>query len=233
MTETLLLPESDVLSPEATDESLIQAARQLNASYNGHLKRSIEDFWRLGQTLSRLFQRRHLEGRWADILSDIGINVTTDNHARRLFQATTLDGLSEFKNKTQALRFFGILSTPAPNQPRGSTPGVKGREKPESPPDRSAKLPTSTPTTKAAPAADKEADNNAEAGDDSDLPTAGHRPTTSPAPDDSLKVLAMVATRLEMLVSDRITVTADHLAQIDRAMAALDRLRAKGVAHAA
>ncbi len=119
MTETLLLPESNVENADqttvASDESLIHAAKELNASYNVHLKRSIEDFWKLGETLSHLHQRRHLQGRWADVLKQIGINLTTDNHARRLYRDSTIEGLAEFKNKTQALRSFGILSTPTPS----------------------------------------------------------------------------------------------------------------------
>lgn len=227
--------ENDALTPEATDEALIDAAKALNEAVRGHLRRSVEDFWRMGEALSHLFRRRHLQGRWADILAEIGISTTTDNHARRLYQSTTLDGLAEFRNKTAALRALGILSKPAPKPSQVSTPEVEGGEEPESPPDHSVQPRTSAPTKKVAPSVDDEAENKCEVGDDSNPPTAGHQPATAPAPsqEDSLRILAMVAARLEDLARTGIDPTPDHLAQFDRAMEALDRLRGKEVADAA
>ncbi len=221
------------ISAEATDEALIDAAKTLNEAVRGHLRRSVEDFWRMGEALSHVFRRRHLQGRWADILAEIGISTTTDNHARRLYQSTTLDGLAEYKNKTAALRALGILSTPSPKTSPGSTPGGEVWGEPELALDHSVKLLGSAARTKTTKVADDEADNDIEEGDERNTPTAAHRPTTAPAPDDSLEVLTKLAARLEFLVSDGIAVTPDHLAQIDRAIRALGLLRRKGVADVA
>ena len=252
MTETLLLPESVVLTPEATDESLIDAARELNASYKGHLKRSIEDFWKLGETLSHLFQRRHLQGRWADVLKRVGINVTTDNHARRLYRATTLDGLSEYKNQTEALRSLGILSTPKPSWkvPIGSSPEVSDDESEEYTGSPGGEQITAEPDA----GADKDRLAKAERSEGrinqskkrrsvetAQIPTDRDNDQTPPTieqpvahkADDSLEVLAKIAARLEYLAADVIDVTPDHLAQIDRLLVAIDLIRSKGVVDAA
>ena len=256
MNKTLLMSEADienaVLNPEATDESLIDAARELNASYKGHLKRSIEDFWRLGETLSHLFQRRHLQGRWADVLERVGINVTTDNQARRMYQATTLDGLSEFKNQTQALRSFGILSTPTPS---GKVRDVSSPEvshgkselhtescdrgqistNPEEETGRVIAARVERPESRINPSkkrrAVEPAQVPAEMDDDQTPPIA--RQANVQGTDDSLEVLAKIAARLEYLAADVIDVTPDHLAQIDRLLVAIDLIRSKGGAHVA
>jgi hypothetical protein len=255
MTKTLLLPESDVenaaLTPEATDEALILAAKELNASYNGHLRRSIEDFWKLGGTLSHLYQRRHLQGRWADILKQVGINITTDNHARRLHKATTVDGLAKFKNKTQALRFFGILSTPRPSveMPIVSSPEASDDESGEytgSPGEkqisvnyeeagRTFRTIGERPESRTTPSNKRRAVEPAHVTAEMDYdqtPPIASQPTVQDA-DDSLEVLAKIAARLEYLAADRIDITTDHLAQIDRAMHSLASLRAKEVVDAA
>jgi hypothetical protein len=256
MSDTLILSESEVenvnTTQEVSDEALIDAAKALNASYNGHLRRSVEDFWRLGEKLSSLFQRRHLKGRWADILSEIGINATTDNQARRLFRDTTIDRLSEFKNKTAALRAFGILSTPTPLvevrsvvSPLASTDKpvaitiLPGREEDADGPDEdnfqpAVTIPNDRPDRKIATAKKRLViESREQAEDDQDT---GSRPpisetTSTLSPSDTLEVLAKIAARLEYLAADEIDVTLDHLAQIDRAIQALELLRGKGDAH--
>ena len=251
MTETLLLPESVVLTPEATDESLIDAARGLNASYNGHMKRSMEDFWRMGEALYQLFQRRHLHVRWADVLKQVGINVTTDNHARRLSQATTLDGLSKFKNKTQALRFFGILSTPptSAKMPNVASPGASNEESEEytgSPGGeqisvgleeggRARATTAERPESRVMPSNKRQVVENAHeyaVREDDQIPPTASRANVQ-GTDDSLEVLAKIAARLEYLAADLGEVTPDHIAQIDRMLVAIDLIRSKGGAHVA
>ena len=251
MTETLLLPESVVLTPEATDESLIDAARWLNVSYNGHMKRLMEDFWRISEALYQLFQRRHLHVRWADVLKQVGINVTTDNHARRLSQATTLDGLSKFKNKTQALRFFGILSTPptSAKTPDVASPGASNEESEEytgSPGGeqisvgleeggRDRATTAERPESRVVPSNTRQAVENANVPveiDDDETPPIASQPTAQKTV-DSLECLAMVAAQMEYLAADLKQVTPDHLAQIDRLLVAIDLIRSKGVVDAA
>ena len=243
--------ENAVLIAAATDESLIQSAKDLNASYNRHLKRSIEDFWRMGETLSHLFQRRHLQGRWADILAEIEINTTTDNHARRLFQATTIDGLSEFKNKTHALRTFGILSTPMPKEKTPVVfPSQSHDDKPRQSIESMSRVQISAEPVGAVDGDWLARDERPEArvvpskvrrsaepvnvpatmGADQTPPIDGH-PTTREG-DDSLEVLAKLASRLEYLAGDVIGITPDHLAQIDRMLLAIDLIRSKGVVDA-
>lgn len=236
MPETLMMTEADIettaLAHEASDEALIDAAKSFNESIQGHLQRSVEDFWRMGRALSYLYQRRHLKGRWADILDEIGISTTTDNHARRLYRDTTLESLAEYKNKTAALRALGILSTSVPKPSPGSTPTPEDQEENGFGADTSVKLPKAAITSKTALVTNHEADNQVE-DDDRTTPIADHHTKAAPAKNNSLEVLATIAARLELLVAEESAVTIDHLAQIDRAMAALDRLREKGVADAA
>ena len=255
MTVTLPLPksavESSALTLEATDESLIDTARELNASYKGHLRRSIEDFWRLGQTLSHLFQRRHLQGRWADILAEIGINITTDNQARRLYRDSTIEGLAEFKNKTAALRALGILSTPTPSAKvrgissldvspeSGEYTGSPGGEQITAEPDggadrdrlaraeRSEGRITKSKQRRSVETAQGPADSKA----GQSPPIAGQANVQGTA--DPLERLAIVAAQMEYLAADLNQVTPDHLAQIDRLLVAIDLIRSKGVVDAA
>ena len=252
MIETLLLPESVILMPESTDESLIDAARELNASYKGHLRRSIEDFWKLGKTLSELFQRRHLKGRWADILDEIGINITTDNQARRLFRDSTIEGLAEFKNRTAALRALGILSTPTPSakvrgissldvspDQSGEYKGSPGREQITAEPDagadkdRLAKAERSEGRINQSKKRRSVETPQVPTDRDNDQTPQAIEQSVAQKADDSLEVLAKIAARLEYLAADVIEVTPDHLAQIDRLLVAIDLIRSKGVVDAA
>jgi hypothetical protein len=229
--------ENNSLTQEASDESLITAAKSLNASYNGHLRRSIEDFWKLGQTLCHLYQRRHLKGRWADILHEIGISTTTDNHARRLHANSTLDGLVEYKNKTAALRGLGILSTPSLPTPVATGDVGRPNTKVDADVTEVSSVPAATrPDSKISPVKRRsavEAEGITPASSGGDHGTVAGGRLAAQVPDDSLEVLAKIAARLEYMAADKIKITTDHLAQIDRAIRALDLIRTKGDAHVA
>lgn len=233
---TALLPseaiiENKSLNPEASEEALIAAAKSLNETIKGHLRRSAEDFWRMGEALAYLYQRRHPKGRWADILDEIGISTKTDNHARRLYRDTTLEGLAEYRNRTAALRALGILSTPAPKQPQGSTPEVEDRkEQPDSIPGHSVKPRPAFVDRKSRSVKQREV--NEVGAKVVRLPPVSAHPSGH-APGDSLKVLAMVAARLEDLAETEIDVTPDHLVQIDLMLRAIEVIRSNGGAHVA
>lgn len=239
MANAPLLEGAVNIAEAATEAELIDTAKKLTASIQFHLRKSAEDFWRMGEVLYKLHQQPTSKGRWRQILDEIGINPQSANQAERLYQATTLEELALFKNKTAALRALGILAEPTPKQ---ETPDRTTKEASE--PSREAQpgdasQPTITamspePAQEPAPANEDEAtpiekavNEQAEEQKKPEPVTAAEEPLTP------LKVLTQIATRLEYMNGEEIEITPEILAQIDRAAKALDRLRGKEVVHVA
>ena len=231
--------EGNNIGLSETDDELIAAARELNASFRFHLRKSVQEFWKLGEVLDRLSRRPSAKRRWRKTLKEIGINRQSDNHARRLHAAVNYHGLGKYRNKTHALRDLGILppapaktkerpdgrSKPAPvaarSVPAVIEPNAGTASNPSDPPQVGRPIAEGRPTSIENGAEGKRAARKAPP-----IPIADQDP-------GPLAVLAGIATRLEYLIEEKITITPEVVAQIDRGMKALDVLRGKGVAGAA
>lgn len=227
-----------------TDAQLIASAKAIHESAQGYLRRATEDFWKLGEALASLFKRNHLHGRWADVLAEIGINRTTDNHARRLHAGITLAGLSEYRNKTAALRALGILSAKATVEDEPiveDEPAVgEGLKSPDAAQfgseidgsahdsrDRGREVRQAVmPIASGKPRHDAGGSGVAPGAEAEPSPDGGEEATP-------LAVLAKVARLLEYLAEGDFAVTPEVLAQVDRADEALSLIRRKEVAHVA
>jgi hypothetical protein len=220
-----------------TDAELIAAARGLSVSVQFHLRKSVEEFWRLGEALARLHDRPSVKGRWREVLKEIGVNHTTDNHARRLYIRTTMEDLAGYKNKSAALRALGILAEPAPAKKR-ETPDRASKPAPKTT-DVAQDVGVTVPETPVAGLA--AGDENAQVGggrpDRSNNVDERHPDPAAVAEEDPspLATLARIAARLEYLVGEDFEITPEVAAQVERVVAAAKRLqiRAEGVVRAA
>lgn len=229
------LPVSEI----ATEAELIATAKSLNASTHFHLKKSAEDFWRMGEVLTDLYERPSVQGRWRQVLKEIGVNHTTENQARRLYAVTTLEALTEYRNKTAALRALGLLAEAIPA--KKETPD-RATKKVQEPAGKTTTAEVSqSDTIPTMPEAGREETNDAE---DRATPIekgagakrAAKKSEPAPSADQDttpLEVLTQIAARLDYLIKDEIEITPEIVVQIDRAAKALDWLREKGVVHAA
>jgi len=138
------------LSETSCDAVLIEAAKKFNKAVEGHarcmndrMKRLMEDFWHLGETLRYLYKRHNPTKTWMKCLKEIGINPTTAGHAKKFFERTDFENLHLWRSKTEALHDLGILAPPAEKSPAISVPeaaafvsagpiaGPKGTQSPE------------------------------------------------------------------------------------------------------
>jgi hypothetical protein len=221
---------------EPTDEALIARAKSLNKTMETHLRKGIEAFWKLGEALHFLYQRRHLrpDGRWSSVLKEIGISTTTDNHAQRFYRGCRLEEALTFKNKTAALRALGIMASPegakkkqadkatkptvptAPIEPNGNGEDVGNARKDASPTEGDNDI-TQEPRDGAKGVEPRVKDW------DKQVP--------KPGVDKDLLTLSQIAALLEEVANQGLAPTGNDLAQLDRIAAAVARL--KEVARAA
>ena len=236
---------SPIDSEAITEAELIAAAKGFNRSAQFHLRRSAEEFWRMGEVLESLSQRPAARGRWRQILDEIGINRTSANQAQRLFKEVDLAGLAEYRNKTHALRGLGILKS-ATIEATGQAPTrAAGADRADGPanvlvagaaPVGVTAADLVVPGKEDAPTAlNSEAEIRAEHGlGEVEVRSDETSPVAVPAT-DPLTVLAQVAARLEYLVGEEFEITPEVAAQINRLAKASDslRLRAKEATRAA
>lgn len=228
-----------------SDAELIAAAKNLNASAQSYLRKSVEEFWKLGETLTRLQERPSIKGRWREVLKEIGLNPTSANHAQRLYSATTLEKLVIYRNKTAALRALGILAEATSTKKETPDRSSKATAKAAPGGPALANIPSEQGT--AASSADftgNIVDSNsgkAEVGTkvaeakESNVEkkeAEGRRPEPAPAAAevilDPLTKITRIAANLEYMAADEFDLTAEIAAQVERAKKALDLLLGKG-----
>lgn len=207
---------------ETTDDALIAKAKGLNRSMERHLRKGIEAFYLLGETLTALYKRRHLhaDGRWSVILKEIGISTTTDNHARRLFQSCEFADLANYKNKTEALRALGIIATKEWPE-RASKPTALVHEQAQAGCGAESIDPRDVPTDDGMTSQE----NHVEHEDVAPEVGIGVGPAPEHDCDRDLLTLARIATLLESLAEKGLAPSADDLAQLDRIVAVVARMR--------
>ena len=246
--------ETTVLAAEVvTDAELIAAAKDLNASAQSFLRKGVEEFWKLGEALTRLQERPSVKGRWREVLKDIGLNPTSANHAQRFHAAITLEKLAGYRNKTAALRALGILSeaTPAKKETADRSSKAAAKATPAeatvtesapvvvTPTDTLVNESTSSPDFAATPAGENNVGGRVEGiGVEAGIGEgAVDEPRPEPIPAeltvDPLIRITGIADGLEVLISHEFDLTAEFVAQIERAKKSLALLLGKGAYHAA